>query len=53
MFEKNHNILAYSYGHFQVAENKLHIKSQPPVPIKKPFSKTHALVFRIKMPEKF
>jgi len=26
-------------------KNGLHIKSQPPVPIEKPFSETHALVF--------
>jgi len=26
-------------------KNGLHIKSQPPVPIEKPFSKTHAPVF--------
>ena len=32
---------------------RLHIKSHIPVSIEKPFSKTHALVFRIKMPEKF
>jgi len=31
----------------------LHIKSQPPVSIEKPFSKTHAPVFGIEELEKF
>ena len=31
-------------------ENGLHIKSQPPDPIEKPFSKTHAPVFGLGMP---
>jgi len=31
----------------------LHIKSQPPDPIEKLFTKTHAPVFVIGMPEKF
>ena len=30
-------------------ENRLHIKSQPPVTIEKPFPKTHAPVFGIKL----
>jgi len=34
-------------------KNRLHIKSHPPVPIEKPFSKTHALVFEIEVLEKF
>ena len=34
-------------------KNVLHIKSDPPVPIEKPFSKTHAPVFGIGVLEKF
>jgi hypothetical protein len=33
-------------------KNGLHIKSHPLDPIEKQFSKTHAVVLRIKMPEK-
>ena len=32
-------------------ENGLHIKFRPHIPIEKPISKTHALVFGIKMLE--
>jgi hypothetical protein len=34
-------------------KNGLNIKSQPPVLIEKPFSKNHALVFGVEVPEKF
>jgi len=34
-------------------ENRLHIKFHSPVPIEKPFSKTHAPVFGIGVLEKF
>ena len=34
-------------------KNGLHIKSHPQDPIEKPFSKTHAPVFGIRVPEKF
>ena len=34
-------------------KNELHIKSHPPIPIEKPFSKTHAPAFAIGVLEKF
>jgi len=37
----------------QGMENRLHIKFHSPVPIEKPFSKTHAPVFGIGVLEKF
>ena len=36
-----------------IAQIRLHIKSQPHVPIEKPFSKTHAPLFGIGVLEKF
>jgi len=32
---------------------RLHVKSQPPVPIEKPFSKTHTLALGLGVPENF
>ena len=37
----------------QFTEIGLHIKYHPPVPIKKPFSNTHALFFGLEVPLKF